>query len=331
MTIGVKICSLDFEVAKTTLTNKDLEKFLDTTDEWITKRTGIKKRQILKDSETSVELGINAAKKAIERASFNPLDFDLIISASSAPEEIYPSTSCVIQDAIQAKNAACFDLKAACAGLIYSLNVARAFIKSGIYKNILIVATDSTSKYTDWSDRSTCVLFSDGAGAIILKADENDDDILDIDLMADGSCKDYITLTVKGKPCPIVDEAKENKKPFIQMKGKEVYRFVMNEMPPRLEKLLKNCNLTPETIDYFLPHQSNQRMINALAEKLAIDGSKIISTIENHGNMSAASVIVALRESIDNKNLKLPAKILISTFGAGMSAGNAIIKLDENI
>ena len=166
MTIGVKILALDCEVANNIVTNEDLTKILDTSDEWITTRTGIKKRRVISGDVTSTDLGIAAAKKALKRASFDPKEIDLIIAASSAPEEVYPSVACRIQGALEAKNAACFDAKAACAGFIYSLNIAQAFIKSGIYKNILIVATDATTKFTDWEDRSICVLFGDGAGAL---------------------------------------------------------------------------------------------------------------------------------------------------------------------
>ena len=183
MTIGVKIISIDFETAPDVVTNDDLTKILDTSDEWINSRTGIKQRRVISADTTSTDLGIKAAIKTIDRIKFNPEKIDLIIAASSAPEDIYPSVSCYIQKAINAQNAACFDLRAACAGFIYSLKTAQAFIKSGIYKNILIVATDSTTKFTDWSDRSTSVLFGDGAGAALITSCENDDDIIGIDII----------------------------------------------------------------------------------------------------------------------------------------------------
>ena len=279
MTTGTKILAIDYEVAKNEITNDDLTKILDTSDEWITTRTGIKKRRILSDNETSVDLGIAAAKKVVKRANYNPQDFDMIITASSAPEEVYPSVSCRIQAAIGAKNAACFDIKAACAGFIYALNVANAFIKSGLYKNILIVATDATTKFTDWTDRSICVLFGDGAGSAIVCADENTDNIIGIDLIANGSCGDYITLKTQGKNCPLVNPIQDEVKPFIQMKGKDVYKFVMQVIPPKLEELMTKTNTAIDDIDYFIPHQSNQRMIDALAERLNIDKSKVISPL----------------------------------------------------
>ena len=255
----------------------------------------------------------------------------MIIAASSAPEEVYPSIACRIQGIIGAKKAACFDIKAACAGFIYALNCANAFIKSGLYKNILIIATDATTKFTDWQDRSICVLFGDGAGSAIVCADDNQDDIIGIDLLADGQCGDYITLTVKGKNCPLAKGETEEIKPFIQMKGKDVYKFVMQEIPPKLEELMTKTNTKIEDIDYFIPHQSNQRMIDALAQRLNLESSKVISNIEHYGNMSAASIPVAIREGIDDGSIKLPATIMLSAFGAGMTAGNAIIKLDNNI
>ncbi len=331
MTIGIKILALDCEVAQNIITNEDLTKILDTSDEWISSRTGIKKRRVISKDVTSTDLGISVAKKVIKRANFNPEEIDLIIAASSAPEEVFPTISCRIQAAIGAKNSACFDTKAACAGFIYALNTAQAFIKSGIYKNILIVATDATTKFTDWEDRSVCVLFGDGAGAALVSADENSDNIVGIDLLADGTCGDYITLRTQGKNCPLVDKIETEFKPYIQMKGKEVYKFVMTEIPPKLEELMSKTNTKIEDIDYFIPHQSNQRMIDALAQRLGIDKSKVISNIEHYGNMSAASIIVAIREAIDKNEIKLPATVMLSAFGAGMTAGNAILKLEKNI
>ncbi|MBQ4646267.1 MAG: ketoacyl-ACP synthase III [Candidatus Gastranaerophilales bacterium] len=331
MTLGTKIVAIDYEVATNTIKNDDLTNILDTSDEWISSRTGIKERRVLSPNETSTDLGIKVAQKTIKRANYQGDEFDMIIAASSAPEEVFPSVACRIQAAIGAKKAACFDLKAACAGFIYALNTAHAFIKSGLYKNILIVATDATTKFTDWEDRSICVLFGDGAGCAIVKADENKNDIIGIDLMANGSCGDYITLTTKGTHCPLVQEEKTQTKPFIQMKGKDVYKFVMTEIPPKLEELMSKTNKTIDDIDYFIPHQSNQRMIDALAQRLKIEDSKVISNIENYGNMSAASILVAIREAIDTKKIQLPATVMLSAFGAGMTAGNAILNLDENI
>ena len=328
MTIGVKILSIDYQVADSVIENDDLTKILDTSDEWIKTRTGIKKRRVISGNTTSTDLGIASAKKVIKRCNFNPLDIDLIICASSAPEDIYPSVSCLIQRAIGAKNSACFDLRAACAGFIYSLNTAQAFIKSGIYKNILIVATDATTKFTDWSDRASCVLFGDGSGSAIVQASEKDDDIIGIELMAEGDCADYITLKVQRDNCPLVQEVEKNSNGFINMKGKDVYKYVMTKIPNKIEELLSKTNTKIEDIDYFIPHQSNQRMIEALAQRLNISEDKVISNIENYGNMSASSILVAIREGIDKGQIKMPAKIILSAFGAGMTSGNAIIKLN---
>ncbi len=325
---GVKILAIDYEVAKNTITNDDLTKILDTSDEWISTRTGIKERRVISGDDTSTTLGIEASKKTLKRANFDSLNIDLIIAAASAPEDVYPSVSCLIQAEIGAKNAACFDVKAACSGFLYSLETARAFIKSGLYKNILVVATDATTKFTDWTDRSVCVLFGDGAGAALLSAtDETNDDILGVNLLSDGTCGDYITLKTQGVNCPLVDKIKDEHKPFINMKGKDVYKYVMTAVPPKIEELLEQTNTKIEDIDYFVPHQSNQRMIDALAQRLGLPDEKVISNIQHYGNMSAASIPVAIREAIDNGEIKLPAKILLSAFGAGMTAANAIIKL----
>ncbi len=325
-----KIKAIDFAVADNIITNDDLTQILDTSDEWISTRTGIKERRVIGNDETSTTLGVKAAKKVIEKINFNPMDFDLIISACSAPEDIYPSTACIIQDAINAKNAAAFDLRAACSGFIYSLSVAKAYIKSGMYKNILIVATDTTTKFTDWHDRSVCVLFGDGAGAAIISADEiEEDDIINVKLISDGSVGHYITLKNQKENCPLTEQTHENYNGFINMKGKDVYKFVMQAIPPKIEELLEETNLKIEDIDYFVPHQSNQRMIDSLAQRLNIDESKVISNIKSYGNMSAASIPVAITEAISAGKIKLPATILISAFGAGMTGANAIIKLEK--
>lgn len=329
--IGIKILSVDYSLAEDVITNDDLTKILDTSDEWISTRTGVKERRVIAGDKTSTDLGVEAAMKAIQRISFSPEKIDLIIAAASAPENIYPSVACLIQAELKAFNAACFDLKAACSGFIYSLNTAYAFIKSGVYKNVLIVATDATTKFTDWHDRTTCVLFGDGASAMLLTRDDNCDDIVNFNMLADGSCGDYITLKVQGLNCPLVEKQNEHVKPFIQMKGKDVYKFVMQVIPTKLNELLKDSNMTVDDIDYFIPHQSNQRMIDALAQRLGIDESKVVSNIIHYGNMSAASIPTAIREGVDSGKIKLPATLLISAFGAGMTAANAIIKLDKNI
>ena len=196
----------------------------------------------------------------------------------------------------------------------------------------IIVAADATTKYTDWSERSTCVLFGDSAGCAIVCADDKEsDDIIGVDLMSDGNCGDYITLKIQGVNSPLVDEIKTKEKPFIQMKGKDVYKYVMTTIPQKLEELLDKLNLKVDDIDYFVPHQSNLRMIDALAQRLNIEQSKVISNIEHYGNMSAASIPCAIREAIDKGQMKLPATIAISAFGAGMTSANAIIRLNEKI
>lgn len=332
MGLNTKIVAIDCEVAKNIVTNDDLTKILDTSDEWIVTRTGIKERRIISGDENSVDLGIAAAKKVIKRVSFDVEKIDLIIAAASAPEDVYPSVACLIQGAIGADNAVCFDLKAACSGFLYSLSVAKAYIKSGVFKNILIVAADTTTKFTDWTDRASCVLFGDGAGAAIVTVKEDGtDDIVDINMLSCGKHADYITLKHQGTNCPLVEQIQNPVKPYIQMKGRDVYKFVMTNIPPKIKELLKRNNITVNEIDYFIPHQSNLRMIEALAQRLKIADEKVISSIEKYGNMSAASILVAIREGLDNGKIKKGATVLLSAFGAGMTGANAILKLDKNI
>jgi 3-oxoacyl-[acyl-carrier-protein] synthase-3 len=281
--------------------------------------------------ETAVDLGVKAALQALEKAKINPEELDLIISATSIPTNLYPSTSCEIQAAINAKNAAAFDITAACTGFIFALNTAKAFISSGTYKNVLVIAADSNSKFVDWNDRASCILFGDGAGAAVLKESvDGIDDIIEIDIHSNGKDAASITLPLSGENCPMV--APCEKKPLkIYMAGREVYKFVVQTMPDSISSCLERAGLTPDDIDYLIPHQANYRIIEAMASRLNYGKEKIVTNLEKYGNTSAASIPIALAEGVETGHVKLPAKAILSGFGAGLTWGTAIVRLREGI
>lgn len=331
MNIPVKIAGLGFQVPDTVITNQDLTQILDTSDEWIKTRTGIEKRHVLTGNESSVEMGVMAAKKAIAKSKIPVDKIDYIIAAASLGTHIYPSCACEIQGALGAVNAACFDITAACSGLIYAMNIAKNFINSGVAKNILIVATEGLSRCLDWTDRSTCVLFGDGSGAMMLtQSDDDQEDIVSINLKSRGDLNHYIQMPSPGKNCPLVEQNNEGKM-FIKMEGKEVYKFVVTHLPIYIEECIKQSGLSLSQIDYLVPHQANMRIIEALEKRLNFNPENVISNIQEYANTSAASIPIALVEAIEQGKMKLSCTAVLTGFGAGMTAGTAIVKLREGI
>ncbi len=282
----VQILALGMSVPDTIVTNDDLTKILDTSDEWISTRTGIKQRHIASGDENSTFFGVNAALDAMKKSGIEGIDVDAIIVASSNPYNIYPSTACVIQDAIGAKNAIAFDITVACTGMIYALEIGRSMIATGKYKNVLLVATDTNSKFLDWTDRGSCVLFGDGAGAILIsEAKDGIDDILALNVNADGTTGKHITMNLVGDNCPLVEPAKEGCHK-ITMNGKEVYKFVVQTMPESIMKCLEDAELEPKDVDYLVPHQANLRIIEGLQNRLEFSDDKVIVNIDRYGNTS---------------------------------------------
>ena len=330
MTNAIKISGIAFQVPEKIVTNDELATIVDTSDEWINQRTGIRQRYVVSGTENSCTLGAKAAQKVVDKTGVDPLDIEMIIVASSSPHRAYPSVACEIQDALGCKNAAAFDIKAACSGFIYGLSIAKAYINSGMYKKILIVATDATTKFVDWTDRATCVLFGDGASAALVEMADGQDDVQFINLVADGGCKELISLEIPNKNCPLAEKDAEHTY-HINMNGREVYKYVMQKIPAEVKKILAQANMTAEDIDYFIPHQANLRMIEGLAPRLNFSEEKVITNLQNYGNISAASIPSVIREGIDDGRIKLPCKILICAFGAGMTIGSAIIQLRDDL
>lgn len=330
--IPLRIAGVGYSVPKAVVTNEDLTKLYDTSDEWIYTRTGIKERRMVSGDESAFELGVDAAKNALAKSDIKADDIELIIVATSAPSQLYPAMGCRIQAELGIpNNIPAFDITAACTGLIYALSIARGYIASGMYKNILIVATDNNSKLLDWSDRSCSILFGDGAGAMVVTASEDGvDDIISIDIKSDGSIGNIIEFNLAGKNCPLVEPNTE-KPQFITMNGKEVYRFVARVLPEYVEQLVANAGMKNEDIDYLIPHQANLRIIQAVQERLGYSEDKVITNIERFGNTSAASIPLALVESVEQGKVKLGSTAILTGFGAGMTWGGCIVRLREGI
>lgn len=327
----VQILAIGKAVPSRVVTNDDLTKILDTSDEWISTRTGIKQRYIASGDENSTDLGIQAANDALKKAGLSGEEIDAIIVASSNPYNIYPSTGCAIQEAIGAKNAIAFDITAACTGMIYALEIGRNFISGGKYKNVLLVATDTNSKFLDWTDRSSCVLFGDGAGSMIItEAKDGVDDIIALNLNADGSMGRFITMNLVGDNCPLVEPAHTGQHK-ITMVGKEVYKFVVQTMPESIMKCLSDANLEPKDVDYLVPHQANLRIIEGLQNRLEFTNDQVVVNIDRYGNTSAASVPIALAEALESGAIKTPSKAILCAFGAGMTWGSVVVRLREGL
>jgi len=330
--IPLRIAGVGYSLPETVVTNDDLTKLYETSDEWIYSRTGIKERRVVSGEQNAIDLGFEAAQRALEKADISPDEIDLIIAASSAPPDLYPAIACHIHQRLGIKaQIPAFDITAACSGLIYALSIAKAYIGSGMYKNILLVATDNNSRLVDWADRGTSILFGDGAGAMVVtQAEDGIDDVIAIDIKADGNYGHLIELPFDGKNCPLV-EPNTQKPVGIKMNGRGVYTFVAKILPNYVEELLKNAGLKSDDIDYLIPHQANIRIIQAVQERLGLPEEKVVTNIKYYGNTSAASIPIALAESVEKGNVKLGSTALLCGFGAGMTWGGAIVRLREGI
>lgn len=328
----LRIAGVGYCVPDTVITNDDLTKLYETSDEWIYTRTGIKERRVVSGNESAVDLGVKAAENALNKSGFKAEDIDCVIAAASAPPQLYPALACDIQTRLGIPNyVPSFDLTAACTGLIYSLQVARGLIGSGLYKNILIVAADNNSRLVDWKDRGTSILFGDGAGAMVVtEAEDGVDDIMSLDVRADGSIGQYISLNMAGENCPLVEpcDVVDSK---VHMAGRDVYKFVVSTLPNYVDKAIELAGLKVEDINYLIPHQANQRIIEALQQRLQYSDEKVISNIKYYGNTSAASIPIALVEGVEKGKIKLGSTAILCGFGAGMTWGAAVVRLREGI
>lgn len=310
---------------KKVLTNADLEKMVDTSDEWITTRTGIKERRLAAKGEATSDLAIKAAKQALERAKLKPQDLELIIVATITPDMQFPSVSCILQDAIGAKKAACFDVSAACAGFVYALSIAQQFIACGTYKNALVVGAEVLSSVTDWKDRNTCVLFGDGAGATVL-SEVKKGGIISSYLGSDGSKRELLMLPAGGSKMPASHKSIDEGMHYLKMQGNELFKIAVLTMVDAAQGALRKAGLKCADVDIVIPHQANVRIIMAMAKRLGLDRSKVFFNIEKYGNMSAASTATALCEAVTSNRIKKGDLVLVVSFGAGLVCGACVIK-----
>lgn len=307
------------------LTNADLERMVDTTDEWIVTRTGIRERRIAPDDMASSDLGYLAAKGALKEAGLSPEQVELIIVATITPDMQFPSTSCIIQDKLGAYNAACFDIGAACAGYIYGIVVAQQFLLNGVYKNALVIGAEKLSSITDWKDRSTCVLFGDGAGACVLMPVKRGG-ILSTYLGGDGKAKDLLKIPGGGSRLPATQISVERRMHYLKMKGNELFKLAVKIMADSASRALSKCGLSCRDVDCVIPHQANIRILIAMAKRLNLDPEKIYLNIQRYGNMSSASTAVALYEAVKEGKIRKGDIVTLVAFGSGLAWGASVIE-----
>ncbi|MDA7705439.1 ketoacyl-ACP synthase III [Rickettsiales bacterium] len=315
--ITSKIISIGSYLPQKILTNFDLEKIIDTTDEWIQSRTGIKKRHVTEDQLTS-DLGYLAAKKALEKSNLKAEDIDAIIVATTTPDRTFPSTATIIQNKLGIKNAFAFDVQAVCSGFVYGLDIANNFIKSGNYSNILVIGAENLSKILDWNDRNSCVLFGDGAGAVILSKSDDESGILSSCIYSDGAFGDI--LQTNG------GVSLNQKAGVITMNGKEVFKHAVDKMTSSILESLKLANLTIDDVDHVVSHQANIRILKSVAKKLNLQEGQAIIAVDKHANTSAASIPLALDDYLQNNEIKKGSIIVMNALGAGLTWGSVVVR-----
>jgi len=319
MTLYSRIAGTGSYLPKKVLTNHDLERSVDTSDEWIFTRTGIRQRHVAADDEMTSDLALNASRRAIEAAGITPQDISLIVVATTTPDMVFPSTACILQSKLGIKGSPAFDVQAVCSGFVYGLSIADQFMKSGQYEHILVVGAEIYSRILDWNDRGTCVLFGDGAGAVVLKK-STEPGILSSHLHADGSYADI--LSVPGTVCG----GKVSGRPLLQMEGNTVFKFAVKVLGEVAEEALAANNLQKSDIDWLIPHQANIRIIQATAKKLGLSMERVVTTVEHHANTSAASVPLALDEAVCDGRIRSGQHLLLEAVGGGFTWGAVLVK-----
>ncbi|PUD71459.1 ketoacyl-ACP synthase III [Helicobacter pylori] len=317
--------SIAMHVPSERVKNAEFQQFLDTSDEWIEKRTGIKERRFANDEEKSSDLGVIAAKQAIERARLTPKDIDLVVVATLSPDFLaMPSTACVLSAKLGIENKPAFDISAACTGFIYLLSVAKAYVESGMYENVLIVGAEKTSSVLDFKDRGTCILFGDGAGACVIgRTKRLKESVLDVQISANGNFSNYLYTPRTLKPTPF-NSKEEALEPFLRMKGNEVFKLAVKTLLKDVEMILEKNALKPEDVRLFIPHQANFRIIQAVREHLDFKDEQVVLTVHKYGNTSAASIPMAMCEAYEEGRLKKGDLMLLDAFGGGLTWGSAL-------
>jgi 3-oxoacyl-[acyl-carrier-protein] synthase-3 len=308
------------------LTNHDLQEMVDTSDEWITDRTGIKARRIASPEQSASDLAYEASKRALKSAGLKPKDVDLIIAATVSGDMPFPSTACVLQRKLGARNAAAFDVNAACSGFIYGLSIAESYIKSSAFGRILLVGTEVLSKFTDWKDRTTCVLFGDGAGAVVLEPTEEDRGIIATYIYSDGNLGDLLMVPAGGSKIPASEESVKKGLHYIRMRGNDTFKVAVKTLERLVVDTLKKNKLKPSELSLLIPHQANSRIIEATAKRLNLPMDRVIMNIEKFGNTSAASIPIALDEAVRTLRIRDGDYILMEAFGGGLTWASSLVR-----
>jgi 3-oxoacyl-[acyl-carrier-protein] synthase III len=326
MTLSAHVIGWGKYVPPHVLTNKDLARRMDTSDDWIRSRTGIGERRIAQDGETTASMAIRAAQQALEVAGLPPAQVELVVVATATPDHAFPSTACLVQDAVGAVHAAAFDLSAGCTGFVYALSVVADMIKSGAYANALVIGAEMLSCIVNWDDRATCVLFGDGAGAVVVQANGADGGVLSSVLGADGSGGDLLRLPAGGSWAPASHRTVTDGLHYLQMKGREVFRFAVRVMPEATRQVLEKAGLAVADVSLIVPHQANQRIIDAAARALDVAPELVFSNLARYGNTSAASIPIALCEAVEAGRVQRDDLVVCVGFGAGLTWGATAIR-----
>jgi len=320
------ILSTGRDYPKGVLTNADLEKIVETTDEWITTRTGIKERRKAEKNEYTSQFAVRAGRQAIERAGLKPEDIDIIICATTTPDQILPSTGCLIQRDLGCVNAAGMDVFAACSGFIYGLTMVESMIRTGQIRYALVIGAEVLTKYVDYTDRTTCVIFGDGAGAAVVGPVEDGKGILATKIQSDGSYEEQLYARGGGTKLGTSHETIDNREHFFKMRGNEIFKVAVRNMSAVSQEMLEKAGLTVDDVDIVIPHQANQRITDAVAKKLGVDPEKVYSNIDRLGNTSSASIPIALDECLQDGKIKEGDVLLLTAFGGGITWGGTVIR-----
>ncbi|MBO03176.1 MAG: 3-oxoacyl-ACP synthase [Candidatus Marinimicrobia bacterium] len=323
-----KISATAKYLPKKTLTNKDLEKMVETSDEWILSRTGIEKRHLVEEGEATSDMCKHVANELLRKANKRPEEIDLILIATSTPDFPVVSTAALVQDKIGATNAWGYDIVAACTGFVYAMETGAKLVESGKYQNVIVIGADTMSSIIDYTDRNTCIIFGDGAGGVLLEPSENDNGVLDSILCADGSGEKYLTVPAGGSLNPASKDTVNKRMHYVYQDGKTVFKFAVKNMADVSKQILDNNNLTGEDIKLFIPHQANKRIIDAAAERCGLRDDQVLVNINKYGNTTAGTIPIALDDAVEEKMLEKGDILLFAAFGGGFTWGSMLIKWD---
>jgi 3-oxoacyl-[acyl-carrier-protein] synthase III len=322
----IGISGTGFYVPEKVLTNADLEKMVDTSDEWILSRTGIRERRIIAPGETASSMAEQASRQALESAGIAPEDLDLIIVGTITPDAPLPSTACLLQARLGNTTAACFDISAACCGFIYALEMGQKLLQGGRYRHALVVASETLSTVTDWEDRDTCVLFGDGAGVAVLSKGSTRGELLDCYIGSDGAHASLLEIEAGGSACPITPEVLKERKQYVRMEGNKIFKLAVASMVRSAQRVLKQTGLTSGDVTWLLPHQANLRIMKAVAKRLKIPVEQVYINVDRYGNMSGATVPIGLAEMDNNGILKKGDLLLMVAFGGGLTWAASLVR-----